>query len=244
MDPSHPLGCEDDSYPVVDNLTHAYQHLVGSLLFLQLCSCLDISFAVLMLSQFCLVPLSRHYAIARRVLRYLKGTKSFRLHYGGARRSELLAGLSDADWVGDKARRASISGFMWSYGGGPISWLAKKQNCIALSSTEAEYIALTRTVQEGIWLRNSLQQIGVPCPSSLVISTDNNRALSLASNDSSHGKAKHIDIRYHFIHSHIENGNIDILHTPGIINTADLFTKSLGCVKFQDHVARIGLGTR
>jgi hypothetical protein len=83
------------------------------------------------------------------------------------------------------------------------------------------------------------------CPlSPLIISTDNNRALSLASNDSSYGHAKHIDIRYHFIRSHIENGNFNIIHTPGVINTADIFMKSLGHVKFQEHVERLGLGAR
>ena len=244
LDPSFPLGREEATYPMIDNLTHAFQHLIGSLLFLQLCSRPDISFAVLLLSQFCSAPLPRHYAVARRVLRYLKGTKSFRLHYGGARREEELSGMVDADWAGDKSGRALISGFVWSYGGGPISWSAKKQNCVALSSTEAEYVALTRALQEGIWLRNSLRQMEVPCPSSLVISTNNNGALSLASNDSSHGCAKHIDIRYHFIRSHIENNEFDIVHTPGIVNTADIFTKSLGRIKFQEHVARLGLGAR
>ena len=156
----------------------------------------------------------------------------------------MLSGMIDADWAGDRSGRASISGFVWSYGGGPISWSAKKQNCVALSSTEAEYVALTHAVQEGIWLQNSLQQIQVPVPSPLVISTDNNGALSLASNDSSHRRAKHIDICYHFIRSHVENGNFDIVHTPGIINTADIFTKSLGRVKFQEHVAWLGLGAR
>jgi len=84
LDPSHPLG-----------------HLVGSLLFLQLSSHLDISFkfAVLILSHFCSAPLPRHYTVAHRVLRNLKGTGSFRLHYG-ERKSELLKGLPDADWGG------------------------------------------------------------------------------------------------------------------------------------------------
>ena len=244
LDPSFPLGREEATYPAIDNLTHAFQHLIGSLLFLQLCSQPDISFAVLVLSQFCAAPLPRHYAVARRVLRYLKGTKSFRLHYGGVRREEVLSGMVDADWAGDRNGRASISGFVWSYGGGPISWSAKKQNCVALSSTEAEYVALTRALQEGIWLRNSLQQMVVPCPSALVISTDNNGALSLASNNSSHGRAKHINIRYHFIRSHIENNEFEIVHTPGIVNTADIFTKSLGRIKFQEHVEWLGLGAR
>ena len=118
----------------------------------------------------------------------------------------------------------------------------KKQNCVALSSTEAEYVALTRAVQEGIWLRNSLGQIGALYPMPLVISTDNNGALSLASNDFSHGKVKHINIHYYFIQSHIKHGEFNVVHTPGIINTANLFTKSLTRIKFQEHIVRLGLG--
>jgi hypothetical protein len=68
-------------------------------------------------------------------LLYLKWTKTFRLHYGGVRKDEMLSGMTDADWAGDRSEQASISGFVWSYGGGPIGWLAKKQNCVALSST-------------------------------------------------------------------------------------------------------------
>ena len=183
---------------------------------------------VLLLSQFCSAPLPHHYAVARCILHYLKGTKSFHLHFGGVRREEVLSGMTDADWVGDRSRWVSISGFIWSYGGGPISWSMKKQNCMALSSTKVEHVALTHAVQEGIWLRNSLQQIQVPVPSPLVISTNNNRALSLASNDSSHRCAKHIDICYHFICSHIENGDFNIVHTLGITvrdKTIQMFVK-------------------
>jgi hypothetical protein len=152
--------------------------------------------------------------------------------------------LSDADWAGDKKDRASISGFVWSLGGGPISWSAKKQNCIALSTTEAEYVALTRAIQEGVWLQQSLKQFQVDCPSPLIISTDNNGAKSLSVNDSNHGKAKHIDIRYHFIRSHIESNAFVVKHTPGAENTADIFTKPLSRIVFQSHVARLGLSAR
>lgn len=244
LDRDHPLGLPTDIHAPVDNLTHSFQRLVGSLLFLQICSRPDISFAVLLLSQHCSSPEPRHFAAAKRVLRYLKGTRSYRLHYGGESQHLPLSGLSDADWAGDRKDRASISGFVWSLGGGPISWSAKKQNCIALSTTEAEYVALTRAVQEGIWLRQSLNQFQITCPSPLVLSTDNNGAKSLSVNDSNHGKAKHIDIRYHFIRSHIESGSFVIKHTPGVDNTADIFTKPLSRVIFQSHVARLGLSAR
>ena len=244
LDCDHPLGLPTDQHPPVKDLTRSFQRLVGSLLFLQICSRPDISFAVLLLSQHCSAPEPRHFAAAKRVLRYLKGTRSYRLHYGGEKRHLPLSGLSDADWAGDKRDRASISGFVWSLGGGPISWSAKKQNCIALSTTEAEYVALTRAVQEGIWLRQSLAQFQIHCPSPLILCTDNNGAKSLSVNDSNHGKAKHIDIRYHFIRSHIESNSFVVEHTPGVENTADIFTKPLSRIIFQSHVARLGLSAR
>jgi hypothetical protein len=244
LDPHHPFGVDTDVHPAVENLLRAFQRLIGSLLFLQRFSRPDLSVTMLLLSQFCSNPEPRHFAAAKRVLRYLKGTKSLRLHYGGAKRSEVLSGLTDADWALNRSDRASISGYIWSFAGGPVSWSAKKQNCIALSSTEAEYIALTRAVQEGIWLRASLTQLHISVPSPLIISTDNNGALSLSENDSSHSRAKHIDIRYHFIRSHVEHGHFLVKHIPGVINSADLFTKLLHRVKFHEHIARIGLVCR
>jgi hypothetical protein len=246
LDNDHPLGLPTDIHAPVANLTRTFQRIVGSLLFLQICSRPDISFAVLTLSQHCASPELRHLAAAKRVLRYLKGTRSYRLHYGGGSHLLPLSGLSDADWAGDKTDRASVSGFVWSLGGGPISWSAKKQNCIALSTmtTEAEYVALTRAIQEGIWLRQSIQQFQITCPTPLIVSTDNNGAKSLSANNSNHGKAKHIDIRYHFIRSHVESKLFIVNHTPGIINTADLFTKALSRVTFQSHVARLRLSAR
>jgi hypothetical protein len=244
LDRDHPLGLPTDIHTPIDNLTHSFQRLVGSLLFLQTCSRPDISFAVLLLSQHCSSPEARHFAAAKRVLRYLKGTRSYRLSYGGENRHLPLSELSDADWAGDKKDRASISRFVWSIGGGPISWSAKKQNCVALSMTEAEYVALMRAIQEGIWLQQSLCQFQITCPSPLIVSTDNNGAKSLSTNDSNHGKAKHIDICYHFIRSHIESNSFVVRHTPGVENTADIFTKPLSRIIFQSHVARLGLSAR
>ena len=244
LDPHHPLGLESDTSDAVPNLLESYQRLVGSLLFLQMCTRPDLSFAILLLSQHCSSPLPRHFAAARRVLRYLKGTKDLRLRYGGSSAHLSLSGLSDADWAGDKSSRASTSAFVWSLAGGPVSWSSKKQSCIALSTAEAEYVALTRAIQEGLWIHNSLLAMHLPCPSSLSISTDNLAAKSLAENDSSHGRAKHIDIRYHFIRSHIESGRFAVSHVPGPLNSADLLTKPLSRPVFLSHVARIGLVSR
>jgi len=99
----------------------------------------------------------------------------------------------------------------------------------------------TCAVQEGIWLHQSLNQFCIDCPCPLVLSTDNNGVKSLSVNDSNHGKAKHIDIRYHFIRSHIESRSFVVKHTPSVENTADIFTKPLSHIIFQSHVARLRL---
>jgi Reverse transcriptase (RNA-dependent DNA polymerase) len=126
IDSDHPFGLPTDVHAPTADLTRTFQRIVGSLLFLQICSRPDISFAVLILSQHCASPEPCHLAAAKRVLRYLKGTRTYRLHYGGESRLLPLSGLTDADWAGDKKDRASISGFVWSLGGGPVSWSAKK----------------------------------------------------------------------------------------------------------------------
>lgn len=244
LDAIHPFGRPTDVYPDVPNLTQSFQRLLGSILFLQRFSRADISDAVLLLSHHCSKPLLRHYAAAKRLLRYLSGTRSLRLHYGGVDKDRALAGFTDADWAGDKLTRTSVSGFVWFLAGGPISWSSKSQTCVATSSTESEYVALTCAIQEGLWLRTSLSQLHIPTPSSLVISTDNEGARSLSENDSSHSKAKHIDIRYHFIRSHVESGTVSVVHTPGVSNPADILTKPLSRGKFVDGVQRLGFVVR
>lgn len=123
-----------------------------------------------------------------------------------------------------------------SMGGGPVCWSAKKQTCIALSSTKVEYVAMTHTIQEGIWLRQSFAQMNISCPTPLVLQSDNFGAVSLSSNSSDHICTKHIDIRYHFIYSHIEQNTFIITYVAGSKNTSDIFTKPLNCVLFQKHV--------
>ena len=182
--------------------------------------------------------------MSRRVLQYPKGTKDLRLHYGGSAKSQTLSGLTDADWAGNKVGWASTPGYVWSLAGGPVSWSLKKQSCIALSTAEAEYVVLTRIIQEGLWIRNSLLAIDLPCPDSLPIFTDNLAAKSLSENDSSHGRAKHIDIRFHFICSHIESGLFVVSHVAGSVNSTDLLTKALSCPVFASHVSRLGLVSR
>ena len=122
-----------------------YQSVVGGLMYLATCTRPDIAFAVGMLARFSSKPNRSHWVAAKRVLRYLKRTMNFGLFYSNG--SGVL-GYSDADWAGDMDDRKSTSGYMFQIAGGPVSWRSKKQDTVALSTAEAEYVALSSAVQE------------------------------------------------------------------------------------------------
>ena len=107
-------------------------------------------FCVSFLARFCERPSAQHWACVKRVLRYLKGTMDWGIHSTSSDREEVITAYSDADWAGDKNDRKSASGFVVLFGSHPISWGSRKQTCVALSTMEAEYIALT--AKELAWI--------------------------------------------------------------------------------------------
>ena len=153
LDSDHPFGLPTDIHVSIPNLTHVFQQIVGSLLFLQICSCPDISFAVLLLF-LSIVPLQSHVTLQLPSESFAISREFTHITYITVVRANIFLSLGSQMQIGlvDKKDHVSVSGFVWSLVGGPISWSAKKQNCITLSTTEAEYIALTCAIQERIWL--------------------------------------------------------------------------------------------
>jgi len=138
----------DDSSELVD--VTQYSRIIGSLMYLTNTRP-DICFAVNTLSQYLVQPRWVHLIVAKHVMRYLKGTVDFGLYYDGSHEYRLY-GYMDANWVGSVSDRKSISGGCYSLGSGMISWFSRKQSSVALSTTEAEYIAACSTSCEAIWL--------------------------------------------------------------------------------------------
>jgi hypothetical protein len=204
-----------------------YQRLVGHLLFLVLCTRPDGSQTVRLLTQFCSKPEPGHLFAAKHFLRYLAGTRSLALHYGGAGKDDPLRGYCDADWANDPADRVSISGYVWFYAGGPISWSSKKQTTHALASTDAEYMAVTELIREGLWLRSQGLEVGLPFSEPIDCHINNTGAIAISRKSSGHTRTKHIDVRYHFIREHVDNGRFNPLWVSTSLNVADIFTKSL-----------------
>ena len=169
----------------------------------------------------------------------MKGTVNFALKYDKSDTGALI-GFSDADWAGDQDDRRSTTGNVFLLSGGAVSWLSKKQATVALSTAEAEYIALSQAAQEGIWLKRLLSDLGVEAMSTLILE-DNQGAIAIAKNPVNHSRTKHIDIRYHYIRECVQNGQIELQYCPTNDMKADIFTKPLPKQKFEYLRGEIGL---
>jgi hypothetical protein len=151
------LEKEDGVIDLADPKT--YQSLVGSLLYAAMATRPDIAHAVGAVSKFCSSPSKAHLTAAKRILRYLKGSSNYGLKYQRTGKVDFI-GYSDADWAGDQDDRHSTTGNIFLMAGAAVTWLSKKQSVVALSTTEAEYIALCQATQEAVWMRTLLKDLG------------------------------------------------------------------------------------
>lgn len=214
-----------------------YQEAVGCLTYLAQTTRPDISFAVNQVSQFNANPGRTHWNAVKRIMRYLRGTRSSRLTYSKERCADLV-GYTDADWGGEPDSRKSTTGYVFTFMGGAVSWNVKRQPTVALSSCEAEYVALSRTVQEALWWHHFQSQIfGVRA---IPIRCDNQSAICIARNQGYNPRTKHMDIKHHFVRDVLDQGVVEL----GYVNTkqqpADGFTKALVNQKLEENKKLIG----
>ena len=216
-----------------------FASLVGALLYLSTHTRPDISYSVNSLCSFCASPTEAHWLAAKRVLRYLKGSKDKVIKYTYTP-DLVLSAACDSDWAGDwvgpAATARSISGFVIWMAGGVISAKSRKQSVVALSSCEAEYMAISSAVQEIIYIRQILVDLYLRQTSPTILACDNAAAIQLTSNETHQQRAKHISIRYHFNREAVRRREVEMVRTPGVDNPSDLLTKSLGPGKFSQHV--------
>ena len=216
-----------------------YRELVGSLMYLAVATRPDIAHTVSSLSQFNENPSHIHWVAAKRVLRYLKGTANYSLVY--RRPIGLMEGYVDADWAGCPKDRRSYTGYVYKLGGAAISWKSQKQKTVALSSTEAEYMALSEATKEAIFLKRFMKELGFDHLYDGTIFCDNLGAKLLSKNSISHSRLKHIDIRHHFVRNAVREGEISVVHVPTEKMTADILTKSLNVTKHTQCTSELGL---
>lgn len=205
-----------------------YREAIGSLLFLSTVTRPDISYGVNLLSRYINNPSSEHVVQLKRIIRYLIMTKDLCIKYQG---HECLIGYSDSDFAGDIDTRRSTTGYLFVLNGGPISWASQKQPCVALSTTEAEFMAACEAAKNLLWLKQFFKEIGIN-QDCTTLYLDNQSAIKLINNPVYHKKTKHIDVKYNFIREKVEQKLINIKFVKSSDQLADVFTKALPAVKF------------
>jgi hypothetical protein len=229
------------SSEALEQITAApYRSLVGSLMYLAVGTRPDIAYSVVVLSQFLSDYDLSHWQAAKRVVRYLLGSRDLRLHLGGPRATKLL-GYTDADYGNCLNTRRSVSGYCFSLGSGLISWSSRKQKTVSQSSCEAEYVAASEASKEAIWLRALLSGLGFTPSSATGLLCDNNGAIALSKDPTFHSKVKHVDVRWHFIRERVADEHLCISYVNTADNVADAFTKALPPKPFERLRGFMGL---
>eukprot|EP00253_Pinus_taeda_P002533 PITA_02533 len=173
--------------------------------------------------------------IVKRVFKYLCGTSDYGLCYQGRQGLDKvldICGFVDVDWVGDLDLRRSTGGYVFNLFGGAVNWMSKKQSVVALSTTEAEYMAATHASMEVVCLQRLCSSMAL-VNGAIRIDCDNQSAIFLAKNPSYHSKTKHIDVQYHFVRDMIEDKKVLLLKVDTLKNTIDALTKFVISEKFS-----------
>jgi hypothetical protein len=218
-----------------------YASAVGSLMYAMLCTRPDICFAVGMVSRFQSNPGQEHWTAVKHILKYLKRTRDHMLVFQSD--SLLPHGYTDSDFMSDRDSRKSTSGYVFTLGGGAISWRSVKQSCIADSTMEAEYVAASEAAKEAVWLRNFLFDLEVvpSVQSAITLYCDNSGAVANSKEPRAHKKGKHIERKYHLIREIVQRGDVAVTKIASANNLADPFTKSLPAKTFDSHVEGMGV---
>ena len=227
--------------PEKENKEHEpVRELIGCLMYLMLGTRPDISFAINYFSRFQDRNSNEVWTHLKRLLRYLKGTIDYELIYKRNAGALPLICYVDSDWAQDVQDRKSISGYLMKVFGNTVSWVTRKQNCVALSSTEAELVAMCAAIQDGLWIKRLLKDMHVKVPV-LKVFEDNQACISLIKNPENNKRVRHIDLKYNYISDGVKKGIIVIEYVGTKYQLADMLTKGLSRVKLKLNFNEIRL---
>ncbi|GJV14657.1 putative RNA-directed DNA polymerase [Tanacetum coccineum] len=217
-----------DKAKVMDRVPYA--STVGSLMYAMVCTRPDLAHAIGVVSRFLSNPGKKHLEAVKWIFRYLRGTSKLGITFGNGK--PMLVGYTYSDLAGNKDNMKSTSQYLMTFTRGAVSWQSRLQKCVALSTTEAEYVAATKACKELLWLKRFLQELGFKQQRYAVL-CDNQSTIHLAKNSMFHKRTKHIDIRYHWIRDAIEDGMIELnkVHTDD--NASDMLTKAVAREKLK-----------
>lgn len=239
IDPKFKISKND----IKNNSNKPVKELVGCLMYLMLGSRPDISFSINYLSRYQDSNPEEVWVGLKRLLRYLKGTLNIELKYERKINEMPLTCYVDSDWAGDLCDRKSVSGYLIKVFGNTVSWITRKQNCVALSSTEAELVALCSAMQDSLWFKKLLCDMNTNF-ASFKIFEDNLGCISLIKNPENNKRVKHIDLKYNFICEHLISKAITLEYVNTKLQQADFLTKGLHKYQFYSNFERIGLEMR
>ena len=225
--------------PIANN--DEYRKLIGMLLYLTINTRPDIAACVATLSRKVENPRDNDLNEVKRVIKYLKGTRNLKLILNQPQGSDDIIVYSDANWAEDIEDRKSNTGYYVSLNGGTISWSCRKQDIVAMSSAESEYIALAETCKEVLWIKEIMKALDINAPKTTTIFTDSQSCIAMLKNQRFSHRTKHFDTRFHFIRDHVNKGTIRLEYVPTSENTADLMTKPLGGPKTEYLRQKAGL---
>ena len=237
MDTAYPkLEGDYDCLPNND----LYRQAVGALLYIGTTTRPDIAAAIGILCRRVSNPRQRDWYAVKRILKYLKQTADLKFKICADSNLELI-GYADADWAGDINDRKSTSGYLYKLGNSLVSWSSKKQLSVALSSTEAEYVSAAYASQEAVWLRQLLNDLGIPPIQPTPIFEDNQGCIKLANNTNINARTKHIDVRHHHLRDLVDCDVINFVYCDTDNMIADALTKPLPRPKFEGFRHAMGL---
>ncbi|KAK3907118.1 Copia protein [Frankliniella fusca] len=215
-----------------------YRELIGSLMYATMFTRPDICVAVNLFSQFQTNATEIQWKGLKRILRYLQGTPKLGIWFKGNSHHPLVLYV-DADFANNPGRK-SISGFVIEMFGDPVLWATRKQNSVALSSTEAEFVSLATGVAELLWLKQLLKDLGVSVTEPIPVFEDNQPCIhALESWETK--RLKHVDVKYNFVKDLHRSKVINVKYIPTGEQKADIFTKGLPVELFNKHRINIGM---
>ena len=236
--PSVGLTCPEDKSWIIDAGGHATYHSgVGMLLYLAKHTRPDIANAVRELSKLNDCPTEHGFKEMKRVIKYVLDTRNKGLKFKPEQSKDFfnMFAYSDSDFAGDKDKRTSVSGFIIIVNGAPVSWKSKAQASVTLSSSEAEYVALSETAKEIKFIWMLIKSMGFEVKLPITVRVDNIGAIFMSENITASNRTKHVDIRFHFVNEMVEQGFIEVIFIRTNENLADIFTKNVNTELGEAH---------
>ena len=213
--------------------------LTGTLMYAAVATRPDVAHAAYQLATHMQAPTERHWQAALRILRYLAGTRDVGLVFGAHNGSVVgdsrgwqsqqqadVCCYADADWANSKVDRRSITGWVAKLNGDVVSWASKKQRTVALSTCEAELYAEAAAIQEVLWMRGLLKELGLYISTGSTVFGDNQSAIAVSKNGVKGERTKHVDIKYNFVTETVDRGDVRLKWIPTTEQLADIFTKA------------------